>query len=78
MRIAGGTIVTAEGARIADVVLEGGRIAGIEAGASEGDLDARGCVVLPGGVDPHTHLLVDVVPATRSALHAPRSGARSP
>jgi dihydropyrimidinase len=33
------------------------------------DIDAEGCYVLPGGVDPHTHLLADVALATRSAAH---------
>jgi len=32
-------------------------------------IDARGCYVLPGGVDPHTHLMPDIGAATRAALH---------
>jgi dihydropyrimidinase len=70
-RIAGGVVITPEGARTADVIVEGERIAGIApAGKGAGRVvDAGGCVVLPGGVDPHTHLLADVGPATRSALH---------
>jgi dihydropyrimidinase len=70
-RIAGGVVVTPEGARTADVLVEGERIVGIApAGEGEGQvIDASGCIVLPGGVDPHTHLLADVRPATRSALH---------
>lgn len=42
-----------------DVVIEGGRITEVcEAGAGRGDLevDAEGCIVLPGLVDLHTHL----------------------
>jgi imidazolonepropionase len=41
-----------------DVVLEGERIAGFEAGGAAADLevDASGCAVLPGFVDCHTHL----------------------
>src|SRR5438445_11181 len=31
------------------------------------DLDTRGCVVLPGGVDPHTHPLADIAAATAAA-----------
>jgi dihydropyrimidinase len=70
MRIAGGVVVTPEGTRAADVIVEGERIAGVaQAGEGEGrTVDAGGCVVLPGGVDPHTHLLAGVGPATRSAL----------
>jgi dihydropyrimidinase len=70
-RIAGGVVVTPEGARTADVIVEGERIAGVAParGGEARAVDARGCVVLPGGVDPHTHLLADVGPATRSALH---------
>src|SRR5439155_12919926 len=30
-------------------------------------LDTRGCVVLPGGVDPHAHPLADVAAATDAA-----------
>jgi dihydropyrimidinase len=41
----------------ADVRVEGGRIAEIGPGL-QGDavLDATGCYVMPGGIDPHTHL----------------------
>jgi dihydropyrimidinase len=69
VRIAGGLVVTPAGPREADVVVADGRIASVEPASSAGDLDARGCVVLPGGVDPHVHALSDVVPATVSALH---------
>src|SRR5262249_6988987 len=30
-------------------------------------LDATGCLVLPGGVDPHCHIMADVPAATRAA-----------
>src|SRR5437870_489541 len=69
MRIAGGLVVTADATREADVVVADGRVAALEPTSSEGDLDARGCLVLPGGVDPHAHPLADVVPATTSAAH---------
>ncbi len=55
--IKGGTIVTADLTYKADVLVEGGQI--IEIGADlKGDevLDAAGCYVMPGGIDPHTHL----------------------
>ncbi len=55
--IKGGTIVTADLTYKADVLVEGGQI--IEIGSDlKGDevLDAAGCYVMPGGIDPHTHL----------------------
>jgi dihydropyrimidinase len=55
--IKGGTIVTADRTYVADVLIEGGRIAGIGPNLSGDEtLDASGCFVLPGGIDPHTHL----------------------
>ena len=55
--IKGGTIVTADRNYVADVLIEGGRIAGIGPNLSGDEtLDATGCFVLPGGIDPHTHL----------------------
>ncbi|AXS41727.1 dihydropyrimidinase [Breoghania sp. L-A4] len=55
--IKGGTVVTADLTYEADVKIEGGKI--IEIGPNlSGDevLDATGCYVMPGGIDPHTHL----------------------
>ena len=55
--IRGGTIVTADLTYEADVLIEGGRIAAIGQGlAGDRVLDASGCYVMPGGIDPHTHL----------------------
>src|SRR5262245_26079226 len=55
--IKSGTIVTADRTWQADVLIEGERIARIGTGLT-GDkvLDATGCYVMPGGIDPHTHL----------------------
>jgi dihydropyrimidinase len=55
--IKSGTIVTHDLTYKADVLIEGGRIAAIGPGL-KGDkvLDATGCYVMPGGIDPHTHL----------------------
>ncbi|HEY7207545.1 MAG TPA: amidohydrolase family protein [Gaiellaceae bacterium] len=69
MRIAGGVVVTPEGAREADVVVDDGKIASIDAPSRSGDVDARGCLVLPAGLDPHAHPLADIGPATVSAAH---------
>ncbi|ALG90939.1 dihydropyrimidinase [Rhodovulum sp. NI22] len=55
--IKGGTIVTADLSYEADVLIDGGVI--VEIGPDlKGDevLDATGCYIMPGGIDPHTHL----------------------
>ena len=57
--VRGGTVVTAEGRRRADLLVQGERIASVGEGlvASGAEvIDAGGCFVLPGGVDPHTHM----------------------
>ena len=60
--IAGGTVVTPEGAEVASVVIEDERIAGIlpqgERPKAERVIDAGDKIVLPGGVDVHTHFLI--------------------
>ena len=55
--IKNGTIVTADLTYMADVLIDGGKIVAIGKGL-KGDetLDATGCYVMPGGIDPHTHL----------------------
>ncbi|MBN2741893.1 MAG: dihydropyrimidinase [Rhodobacteraceae bacterium] len=55
--IKNGTIVTADLTYKGDVLIEGGLI--IEIGPDlKGDevIEATGCYVMPGGIDPHTHL----------------------
>ena len=55
--IRNGTIVTHDLTYKADVLVEGGRIAAIGPGLTGDEvLDADGCYVMPGGIDPHTHL----------------------
>jgi dihydropyrimidinase len=60
--VRGGTVVTANSRRQADVAVEGGRIVAVEerlpdsAGARE--IDATGLLILPGVVDVHTHMRV--------------------
>jgi dihydropyrimidinase len=55
-----GLVVTHDGSRAADVRIRGGVIAeigqNIAAVAGGREIDARGLLVLPGGVDPHVHL----------------------
>ena len=55
--IKGGTIVTADMTYASDVLVDNGVIAAIGKDL-KGDtvLDASGCYVMPGGIDPHTHL----------------------
>ena len=77
--IKNGTIVTHDRTYKADVLVENGVIAEIGPDL-KGDetLDASGCYVMPGGIDPHTHLEMpfmgtyssdDYESGTRAALH---------
>jgi len=58
--IQGGTVVTAQETKAADILIEGERIkevrAGIPARAGDKVIDAKGMHVIPGGIDAHTHL----------------------
>ncbi len=57
--ISGGLVVTACDAYEADVCIEGGKVALIGRDldvAADRVIDARSMYVLPGGVDPHTHI----------------------
>ena len=59
--IRGGTVVTASDTFVADVVIEGGKIAGLvqpgtQVGADDKIIDALGKFVMPGGIDCHTHM----------------------
>jgi dihydropyrimidinase len=60
--ITNGTIVTADGSSVADVLIDGETIATIgsdlaAAGvAADETIDARGKYVIPGGIDVHTHM----------------------
>jgi dihydropyrimidinase len=62
--VRGGTVVTADGSRVADVAADGGRITAIEpdlstlAAAADEVIDAGGLLVFPGVVDVHTHTRV--------------------
>ena len=56
--LTGGTVVTAADVYQADVRIEGEKIAAIGCGITQpGDqvIDADGCFLFPGGIDPHTH-----------------------
>ena len=57
--IRGGELITAQSRYRADILIEGERIAQIREHIEHDDtevIDARGMMVLPGGVDPHVHL----------------------
>jgi dihydropyrimidinase len=60
--VRGGTVVTATDAVVADVGISGGRIVALGQGLPQAreEIDARGLQVLPGGVDVHTHLDLDL------------------
>ncbi len=55
--IRGGTVVNADISERADVLIKDGKIVAVGEGLT-GDtvIDAGGCYVLPGGIDPHTHM----------------------
>jgi len=58
--IRGGTVVNAESSIKADVLCEGGLIRAVgpdlQAPAGATIVDAGGALVIPGGIDPHTHM----------------------
>nr|WP_236588340.1 dihydropyrimidinase [Tumebacillus amylolyticus] len=61
--IRGGIVVTAADTYRADILIDGEKVVAIGAGAlfskeTEGaeEINASGCYVFPGGIDPHTHL----------------------
>lgn len=61
--VAGGTVVTPAGTRLADVAITGGRIEAVGPGLARPGvqtLDATGMLVLPGAIDVHTHLRLPV------------------
>lgn len=75
--IKGGTVVTSQGKYEADVKVEDGKITEIGLNlTSKGEvIDATGCYVFPGFIDPHTHFELD----TGSAVSPDdfRSGTRA-
>src|SRR6202045_3751648 len=67
--IKGGDIVAADRTYKADILVDGETIKAIGSGFSGDDvIDASGCFVMPGGIDPHTHLEMPFM-GTTSADH---------
>lgn len=70
-------MITPRGARRTDVLISGGKVAALGDAGNPGTgrtaqaagqrIDAAGCYVLPGGVDPHAHLMADARSATAGA-----------
>jgi dihydropyrimidinase len=57
--IRGGTVVTATDINHADILIEGETVSQLAKRVNESGhnvIDAGGCFVFPGGIDPHTHL----------------------
>lgn len=57
--ISGGCVVNADGSRFADVLIEGEKIVQVKDRIPAGQhavVDANGLLVMPGGIDVHTHL----------------------
>jgi dihydropyrimidinase len=65
LAVCGGLVVTPDGAREADLLVEGETIEAVEAPAANHPgrtvIDATGCVVLPGAVDAHVHVHIPYV-----------------
>ncbi len=55
--IRGGTVVNHDHSVRADVLIDGGKIVAVgEKLSGTTTIDAGGCYVMPGGIDPHTHM----------------------
>ena len=69
--IKGGTVVTAERTFRADVYCENGKIAALglnlEVPGKAQVVDAGGQYVMPGGIDPHTHMQLPFMGTVASA-----------
>jgi dihydropyrimidinase len=68
--VRGGTVVNADCSQRADVLIEGGTIAAVganlETPAGAEIVDAGGAYVMPGGIDPHTHMELPFMGTTAS------------
>ena len=84
--IRGGTVVNASGEQRADVLIADGKIVdvgeGLDAPAGAREIDAGGAYVIPGGIDPHTHMelpfMGTVASESGSSVSAEPEGGVSP
>jgi dihydropyrimidinase len=72
------TVVTPDGVAACDIAISGGRIVAVSPHGPVPDgarmIDARGCIVMPGGIDPHVHCAWPMpVPDGPATLTAPPS-----
>ncbi len=61
--LTGGTVVNATGSAREDVRIEGEKIASVGVNLQQSAdtlIDATGCYLFPGGIDPHTHFDLSV------------------
>lgn len=78
LAIRGGQVVTAAGVWWADLLVDGGRIAGLAApgaGCGRSEVDAAGLHVLPGLVDAHVHIRFPGHPEREDVLSATTAAA---
>ena len=63
--VRGGTVVTADRSHRADVLCKDGKIvavgAELDAPSDAEIIDAGGTLVMPGGIDPHTHMELSLI-----------------
>jgi len=70
--IKSGTLITHEGSDRADLLVDGEKIREVEPGLEVPDaeiIDASGKLILPGGVDPHTHFDLEMYATVSSDDH---------
>ncbi len=75
--IKNGTVVNADGSQHADVLIEGEKIAQVAANIPEANhriVDATNLLVMPGGIDVHTHLDMPFGGTVRRRLHNRHAG----
>ena len=67
LAIEGGTVVSPDGRRLANVLVNDGRVVhiGPDRASAAATVDASGLMVLPGAVDTHVHLMDPGAPERR-------------
>ena len=79
LRVSGGTVVTPEGQRRADVRVEDGRVVTVESpgkgGRVDEEIDATGKLVFPGFIDPHVHSRDPGFPEKEDFAHSTQAAA---